>query len=87
MHAARIQWALKNTYINTIFIIVQYRNRWEEMLEDFLEVSEPFTKHMYKIVIMVSHWDHCENRDIARSLIIKLFSDFTKNIIFYSNKF
>ena len=85
-HAVLIRESLTAKKINTIFIILKYETRYEEIFDNFLEIQELVYKYNQKIVIMISHLDSCKNREKAFQEISTLFDNCCANVIFYSEK-
>ena len=83
-HSVLIRESLTAKKVNTIFVIVKYEPRFEEILDAFLEVQELVYKYNEKIVVMISHWDACKKPDKAFDEICKLFDNCCSNIICYS---
>ena len=52
-HAVLIRESLTAKKINTIFIILKYETRYEETLDNFLEVQELVNKYNETIFIMI----------------------------------
>jgi small GTP-binding protein len=85
-HAVLIRESLTAKKVNTIFIIVKFESRYEEILDAFLEVQELVYQYNEKIVLMVSHWDACKYPRKAFDEICKMFNNCCSNIICYSEK-
>lgn len=83
-HAVLVRESLTAKNINTIFIVVKYEKRFDDILDNYLEVQELVYKYTHKIVILVSHWDECRKPKEAFEETCKLFENCCANLIVYS---
>jgi len=89
-HAWLLKKALTTKELNTIFLFLKYENRFEQILEQYLEQIKPVEKFNNKIVIIITHSDHSEDPNREFNEICDLLQTcqqyICKNIIFYSKK-
>ena len=60
-HAVLLRAALTVKKVNCVFMIMSFENRFDLMVEYFLEQQELLYKYDHKIILMISHWDLSKN--------------------------
>jgi small GTP-binding protein len=82
----QIRHSLTTKELNTIFVILPFQSRYQLMLQEFFEIERIITKFNEKIVIMISKFDFCQNKEQAITLTFELFKNngIKNNIIFFS---
>ena len=60
-HAFLLREALTCCELNTIFIVIKYENRFDVLLERYLEEQMPVDKFNHKLVLIVTHCDHAND--------------------------
>jgi hypothetical protein len=76
----------KESFINvkTIFIILKFENRFEFILNRYLEEIRNIENFKNKIAIIITHSDYSDNPNKDFTEICEIFQDHCQNIIFYS---
>ncbi|CAF1286436.1 unnamed protein product [Adineta ricciae] len=89
-HAVLLKEALTGTPINTIFFVIKYDSRFDNILLDYLKLLTPVEKYSHKIVVMISHIDLSKSSNSDKKEINDVFKeeypDKSFNFIFYSEK-
>ena len=88
-HAILLKEALTGTEINTIFFIIKYDSRFDNIIMNYNELEIPVTKYADKVVVMISHWDQSKSPEDDFIAIRDFFRDENcklANIIFYSER-
>ena len=62
MHAAYLKQALTLAPLNTVFILVKYENRLEDIILSCQRQSLLVQGYEEKIVFLITHIDHSEDR-------------------------
>ncbi|CAF1530667.1 unnamed protein product [Adineta ricciae] len=89
-HAVLLKEALTGTPINTIFFVVKYDSRFDNILLAYLKLLTPVAEYSHKIVVMISHMDLSKNLSNDKKEINNVFKeeypDKSFNFMFYSEK-
>ena len=85
-HAFLLRAALTAKPLNAIFVIMKFENRFDLMVDFFLEQQEFVYKYDKKIVLMISHWDMAKDPISSFKEICEKFDGICSNIIAYSEK-
>lgn len=88
-HAILLKEALTGAEINTIFFVIKYDSRFDNIIMDYNELEVPVANYADKIVVMISHWDQSKNREEDFKEIRTVFAEERQkvvNIIFYSER-
>jgi small GTP-binding protein len=85
-HSILIRHSLTTHKLNTIFVILQFESRYDLMLREFCEIEEKISKFNEKVVIMISKFDMCQEKEKAITETCKLFEKYgyKNKIIFFS---
>jgi small GTP-binding protein len=88
-HALLLKEALTGAAINTIFVVIKYHSRFDNIIMDYGELEVPVSTYADKIIVMISHWDqsHAPDNDFRqiRDILAEEYPSIT-NIIFYSEQ-
>ncbi|CAF2189719.1 unnamed protein product [Rotaria magnacalcarata] len=88
-HAILLRADLTATKINTIFIIIEYHCRFDNMIDNYYEVEQLVYNYVNKVVVLISHWDQSKNSQNNYEEICKKFQNeypTLNNLIFYSER-
>jgi predicted GTPase len=88
-HAILLREALTATKINTIFIVIKFDGRFNNMIDNFFGVESPVHNYKEKVVLIISHWDISEEPTRCFQQICKLFEEEcpqVTNVIFCSKQ-
>lgn len=88
-HAILLREALTATKINTIFIVIKFDGRFNNMIDNFFEVESPVHNYKEKVVVIISHWDISQEPGRCFEQICKLFEEecpAVTNLIFCSRQ-
>ncbi len=88
-HAYLIMTALNELSFNTIFLVLKYHERCDEIFQELSEVIDPVEKYDHKIVFLISHWDEAvkaKNDTKAQPYIANMLAEkgYKNPIIYYS---
>ncbi|XP_055340310.1 uncharacterized protein LOC129589541 [Paramacrobiotus metropolitanus] len=88
-HAWQLRAGLTATELNTVFIVLKYDNRYNNMIDHYLQVEQPVGTYTERIVVLVSHMDNADDQNKEFPLICGLLMETSPkiaNIIFFSKK-
>jgi len=85
-HIFLLKEALTARPVNTIFIVLKYDSRFDNILDNLLKVQEAVYNYESKIVVMISHWEQSRNPEQESQEIGQLLEDFCVGIVFYSER-
>jgi len=86
-HAYLLKQGLTSVPLSTIFIVMQFKNRFEKLVEEYLTAMDIFGVFEHKVVVMISHWDNTKAPEKDFKEILETFgeNDITNiNLICYS---
>ncbi|XP_055340257.1 uncharacterized protein LOC129589504 [Paramacrobiotus metropolitanus] len=86
-HALQLRAGLTATELNTIFIVLKYENRYNKMVDHYLQVEQPVGTFTNRIVILLSHMDNADDHNKEFSKICGILTETSPkidNIIFFS---
>ena len=82
-HSILLRHSLTTYKLNTIFVILNFESRYDEMLREFNQIREKISNFDEKIVIMISKFDTCQNKEKAIKEIPELFENGVVKITLY----
>ena len=84
----KLKLSLISYPINTIFIVLRLDNRFEKMLDTYIELESLVSKYVGKIVVLITNFDIFNNLDDSKfEDICKEFEGTCENIICLSKDF
>lgn len=81
-----LKFALTTRPLCTIFIVVKYSSRFNNIQDDLFRLSEIVYKYQYKIVVLISHMDISVNVEADEKEITDMLSEDFPNLVFYDKQ-
>lgn len=87
-HAVLVKEILTWKPVNTVYILVDYKNRFDELISRIKAQVNLIKGYEHLIVFLVSHFDNEKDPEVAIQAINKMLTELRipNNIIFFSNK-
>lgn len=81
-HAYFLKEALTARPINAILVVIKYQNRFEQILNNYLQDQRTIDKFDKKIIVIVTHCDTSKNFNSEKIEIQKVLEEWCSNVIF-----